>query len=245
MSRRLHRRWPNVANPHRYSERMLWRKLIDHDPQFAVFADKLATKEYVERRCPELPQPRTLWVGRSADEIPDDVLRGDVFVKASHGCGFNWRVRDGPCDRAALRRACEEWMATVYGARFGEWAYSQVEPRLFVEEAVGDAAAGLLEFDIRAAHGKAILGSVLGRCKQPDQWLVSLGLNGLPTHGTRDRTGDPIQQLPAGMEVRESYLRAVRFAERVSEGWTTWARTSSGTGASCTAARSRSIPRPD
>lgn len=212
------RRLPNIANPQRYSERMLWRKLVDHNPQFVLFSDKLATKEYFQRLCPELPLPRTLWVGRDAEAIPDGVLGGDVYVKANHGCNFNWRVRGGQCDRAALRQESAQWLATVYGLKFGEWAYSQVAPRLFVEEAIGDAEAGLIEFNIRASNGKAILGSVLGRCKLPDQWSVFLDVAGVPTHGMKDKEGSPIVPLPPGVEVREPYLRAVRFAEKLSVG---------------------------
>lgn len=215
---RFNRRLPNIANPQRYSERMLWRKLVDHNPRFVIFSDKLATKEYVQRRCPELPLPRTLWIGRNTDEIPDELLAGDVFVKANHGCGFNWHIRGGQCDRAALRRASERWLTAVHGRRFGEWSYSQVEPKLFVEEAIGDAEADLIEFNVRASNGRAILGSVLGRCKLPDQWLVYLDVAGFPTHGTTDPEEGPIAPLPPGVAIREPYLRAVRFAERLSVG---------------------------
>jgi hypothetical protein len=215
---RFNRHLPDIANPQRYSERMLWRKLVDHNPLFVLFADKLATKEYLQRRCPELALPRTLWIGRDTDEIPDAVLAGDVFVKANHGCGFHWRIRGGHCDRAALRQVSRRWLAAVHGRTFGEWAYSQVEPKLFVEEAIGDAETDLVEFNIRASNGRAILGSVLGRCKLPDQWLVSLDVAGAPTRGTRDAEDGPIALLPPGLEIREPYLRAVRLAERISVG---------------------------
>lgn len=47
-----HGRWPDVAEPKRYFEPMLWRKIVDHNPQFVVFTDKLATKAYHRRGCP-------------------------------------------------------------------------------------------------------------------------------------------------------------------------------------------------
>jgi hypothetical protein len=50
--RRRYRRFPNIANPQLYSERMLWRKTVDHNPQFIVFSDKLATKDFLRQRCP-------------------------------------------------------------------------------------------------------------------------------------------------------------------------------------------------
>lgn len=215
--RRDRGRFPNIANPRLYSERMLWRKTMDRNPLFVVFSDKLAAKDFVQQRCPGLAVPRTLWVGSNAHQIPEDVLRGDVFVKANHGCDFNRRVR-GACDRAALKTETDQWLASIYGRKYGEWAYSEVTPRLFVEEAVGDAAAGLIEFNVRASNGKAVLGSVIGRCKLPDQWVVYLDPAGVPTLGMKDKDGDPIKPLPPGLNLLEPYLRAVEYSRRLSTG---------------------------
>jgi len=41
-------------------------KIIDHNPQFVLFSDKLATKDFFKRPLPDLPVPRTLWIGRDA-----------------------------------------------------------------------------------------------------------------------------------------------------------------------------------
>ena len=209
---------PNIADPRRYSERMLWRKIVDHNPLFVLFSDKLATKDYMRQRCPDLPVPRTLWIGRDADAIPESLLRGDVLVKANHGCNFNLRLRSGTCDRKALRRQTRRWLRSTFGRMDGQWAYSKVAPRLFVEEAVGDAEAGLLEFNIRASHGKALLGSVLGRCKTPDQWSIYLDPEGTPTHGVKDPEGAPITPLPQGVTITEPYRRAVEFTRKLSVG---------------------------
>jgi hypothetical protein len=216
--RRAKGRLPNIANPQRYSERMLWRKTVDHNPQFVLFSDKLATKDFLKVRCPDLPVPRTLWIGRDADAIPDELLRGDVFVKANHGCDFNHRICGGQCDRAALRKQTRQWLGSGYGRKAGQWAYSQVEPKLFVEEAVGDVETGLIEFNVRACNGKAILSSVMGKCKTPNQWTVYLDPEGAPTLGMNDPEGSPIVPLPKGLVVMEPYRRAVQFTQKLSAG---------------------------
>jgi hypothetical protein len=40
----------HLFRPHRFTEKMQWRKLFDLDPIHAVFCDKIATREYVARR---------------------------------------------------------------------------------------------------------------------------------------------------------------------------------------------------
>jgi len=210
--------FPNIANPQTYVERMLWRKTIDHNPQFITFSDKLATKAYLREHCPELAVPPTLWTGRKTDDIPDELLRGDVFVKANHGCQFNHHVRPGPCDRAALRERTRKWLRRVYGHQYGEWGYHKVKPVLFVEAAIGDAQRDLIEFNVRAGNGRAILGSVMGKCKMAGQWAFYLDPAGNPVVGMHDPEGCPVPPLPPGFNALEPYLQAVGFAEKLSVG---------------------------
>jgi len=216
--RRRFGRLPNVSNPQRYSERILWRKIIDHNPKFVVFSDKLATKGYCQRICPDLPVPRTLWIGTDADAIPEEVLRGDVFVKANHGYNFNHRVRGGRVDRAALKEKTDRWLTSVHGVSTGEWAYSKVEPKLFVEEAIGDAEGDLIEFNVRAGNGRPIFGSVIGHNKMPNQWVVYLDLDGNPTAGARDKAGTSAPPLPDSIDVLRPYQLALRYAGQLSVG---------------------------
>jgi len=216
--RRTLHRLPNVAAPQLYSERMLWRKLVDHNPLFVVFSDKLAMKEFFRHRLPDLPLPRTLWIGDDAGDIPDELLRGDVYVKANHGSSFNYRVCGGVCDRAALREETRRWLRTTYGVKGGEWAYFKVKPRLFVEEAVGDVDGSLLDFKVRAGNGVAILGLVMGHAKTPAEWMVFLDPEGRPVPRTTDPEGAPVESTPEAQAAVGPYLRAVELARRLSVG---------------------------
>jgi hypothetical protein len=211
-------RLPNIAHPTRYSERMLWRRLVDHDPQFVVFSDKLATKEYCRSRCPDLLLPETLWVGRDADAIPDELFHRDVVVKTNHGFNYNYPVRGGIVDRADLKQKTDAWLTSVHGVATHQWAYSMVEPKLFVEEAVGDPDQDLLDFSIRAGNGNAILGSVIGHNKRPNSWITYLDLDGNPTAGPDTKVGDKPNPLPEGIEIQPAYGWALRHARRLSAG---------------------------
>lgn len=211
-------RLPDIAYPGRYSERMLWRKLVDHNPQFITFSDKLATKDYCRRICPDLPLPRTLWVGDDANAIPDELLSGDVFVKTNHGYNFNYGIRGGRVDRVKLKNTTDLWLDSVHGMETDQWAYSMIEPKLFVEEAIGNAAEDLLDFSIRASNGRAILGSVTGHNKTPNSWITYLDLEGNPTAGAKDEDGKPPTPLPEGMDIRRPYRLALQHTARLSGG---------------------------
>ena len=75
---------PDLARPRTYPELMLWRKIFDRNPLFVTFTDKLAAKDYIRSRAPELPTPKTLWAGDAAVDIPPEILSGDVIVKTNN-----------------------------------------------------------------------------------------------------------------------------------------------------------------
>jgi hypothetical protein len=129
----------------------------------------------------------------------------------------------------------------VHGRKGGEWAYFKVEPKLFVEESVGDAEAGLIEFNVRAGNGAVIMGSVMGRCKTPSQWAVYLDPEGAPTFGMNDPEGSPIVPLPKGLAVTEPYRRAVQFASE----WTMHGSIFCGMVRNCSEGKSRYIRPPE
>lgn len=207
-------RLPYAAAPRSYSERMLWRKIVDRSPHFVRATDKLACKEYVGSVCPDLSVPETLWVGTDPGDIPDSLLmrEPEVWVKANHGCGFNLRVRGGEPARERVEHEARRWLASVYGGWDSNWAYSAVPPRIFVEESVGDARTDLLEFNVRASAGRPVRGSVIGHNKLEDQWTVYLDLEGRPVPAA---DGTP-PKVPPGIDFLDAYLEAVEHTTRLS-----------------------------
>lgn len=125
---------PNPAAPVRYHERMLWRKIVDHDPLFVTLSDKLAAKDHIGSVCPEVRSPKTLWSGTDPDDIPLELLTKDVVVKTNHGCEMNIPVSGGQPDRAAIVRETKRWLKQRYGVSQHEWAYWSIAPKVFVEE---------------------------------------------------------------------------------------------------------------
>ncbi len=207
--------WPRIARPGTYNERMLWRKAVDHNPLFVVCADKLSAKAYVRQRCPEAAQPRTLWTGVDVDAIPEELLRGDVWVKASHGWNTNIEIAGGAVDRAALKQATEIWIKTVHGRRFHEWSSLRLKPRLFVEEAIKPARGELWEIEVRVASGRFAFGSMVRQNKRPGMWRIYLDRDGRPPPEEQGGEGFGPDGFPGALDLLPAYHEAVRLAERI------------------------------
>ena len=129
MGRPLH-----LFRPHRFTEKMQWRKLFDLDPIYAVFCDKVATREYTAQRLGSDAVVPMLWLGRDPAALPFETLRAPYIIKCSHGSGWNIVVRDNdPKDYDTMRAQLGRWLATDYGIGSSEPGYSAVPRRLLVE----------------------------------------------------------------------------------------------------------------
>ena len=157
-------RLPRLSPPFGFLDKFFWRKAYDHDPLFAVLCDKLAAKDFVRARCPEVAVPDVLWSGRDARDMPDALWRDGVILKAAGGCGYNVRITAADIDQDAVARRFARWMRRPYGRQQSEWAYSQVPPRMFAEAMVAgsDVAApvtlGVICIDGRPHRMTAVTG---------------------------------------------------------------------------------------
>ena len=162
--------WPNIAEPKSFHEKMLWRKIFDHDPRFITFCDKLECKDWFTTRCPDLPVAPLLWSGDNPEDIPSELLDRPVVIKASHGCDFNYWVEPGSVDRTVLEQTLRKWLTARHGRSHGEWAYSRVPPCLLVEERLG-ASSGepMLDFTSWSFGGKIVIFRVVMNEKLPGE----------------------------------------------------------------------------
>lgn len=211
---------PNITVPRRYHEKMLWRRLFDHSPQMVTCCDKLATKEYVRRRCPEIAMPETLWVGQSVREIPKELLSRRIAIKCNHGCNYNYFWIPGESDLHHVDTVTREWMAATYGGTNLEWAYTKARRTIFAEAMIETSSPdGLLDISIRCADGTPILASVITDNKTERQRCGYFSLDGrrLERHAA---TADPssIGLLRADFQLPPTFSGAIAAARRLSEG---------------------------
>jgi TupA-like ATPgrasp len=151
--------FPNIALPLRYNEKMLWRKIFDHNPLFVTFTDKLATKTLISRACPGLRIAEVLWIGDDISTIPADVLERSIVIKPSHRSSMSFSPMPGRagCDLPVDR--INGWLGQIGRAQRLrlEWAYRFVERKLFAEELIRpDEGDELVDLSVHAVDGAPV-----------------------------------------------------------------------------------------
>ncbi len=147
---------PNAALPRTVEEKFLWRKIFDHDPRFVEITDKLAVKEFVAARAPGLDIAPVLWTGTDLADLPRDLIGDGAVLKANNGSGRNVLLTSPDFDLDTLRDKTRTW-ARIYGAGLDEWAYGEIEPRIYLEKLIpGAAEPGYAELVLYCFGGRVL-----------------------------------------------------------------------------------------
>ena len=127
--------WPNLRRPRTFNEKFHWKKLNDRREVVARTSDKFAVRQYVRAKGLEDILIPLLWQGIDPGAIPFKRLPPSFVVKPAHLSGAVVIVRDKTAaDLRAIVAQAEAWMAATYASRYLEWAYTQAEPRILIEE---------------------------------------------------------------------------------------------------------------
>lgn len=206
------RRLINFARPTTHGEMIQWRKLFDRNPAFVSHVDKLAAKCLARAVCPDLPAAEVLWEGDDFEQLPAALVVPGHVIKANNGCARNYVPGRGAWPAAVLRRRARRWLARRW-ARLGEWAYAEVEPRLFVERELG-CGRPLVDLTMRAFDGTVALAFVAEDWKTP----VARAAYFDPAGNRLRLEAEGSLPLPAGYVLPASFHRARRYAEQLSSG---------------------------
>jgi len=210
--RRQLRRWPRPGFPLRYSDRLLWRKVFDHDPRFVVLSDKLAVKDFVRNRVGDAVRTaRVLWSGKRPEDIPAEHLRGDVMVKPNHSWNALMQVRAGVVDRDELIRQAHTWLKREHHVRTAEWAYSMIDRKLFIEEmSMADGVPVDTEYKFMVFGGRARFANVITGRFKGGPWTEVMDRDGVSFGGVGNFPAHPIPNV-----LTPSFFRARDIAEQV------------------------------
>ena len=134
---RAFRRLPNLRNPRTFNEKIAWRKLYQRNPQFPIFADKIAVKAEIAKLIGEQHIIETLWVGNNPEDIPFDSLKPPYVIKVNHSSGGNVFIRTAQdIKRNEIVASMREQLGFPHGHRLREWGYLGIPHNVMVERMV-------------------------------------------------------------------------------------------------------------
>lgn len=133
------KRFLNLKNPERYTEKVQWYKLYYRDPLMMQCVDKYNVRKYIESKGLGENLVKLYQVVDDPSQIDFDALPGQFIIKTANGSGTNIICRDkNTFDTAeAVSKMGDLAMRnSAYAGR--EWAYSGSSKKIIVEELLID-----------------------------------------------------------------------------------------------------------
>jgi hypothetical protein len=131
-------RFPALRKPSTFNELILQR-CLHPDPRYAHLTDKLAVRDYVERKVGSDHLIPLIATPDAFTQEVFDSLPPSFVMKANHGCGFVEVVRDkSSVSFELMHELARQWLSINFYHASRERHYRHLEPRLYFEELLLD-----------------------------------------------------------------------------------------------------------
>ena len=146
----------DLRDPKTLNEKIQWLKLYNRKPEFTVYADKFAVRDYIKERVGERCLIPLLAVSDDPEAIDFEHLARPFIIKPTHSSGKTIIVRDGDSiDRRAIVTKCRGWLETNLYRDGREWHYRDIPPRIVVEQLLLDDAGNIpLDYKFHCIEGR-------------------------------------------------------------------------------------------
>ncbi len=122
-----------------FQDKINWLIIHDSTPLKAKCTDKILVHEYAKEKLGKDICNKILKVYNSAEEINFNELPDKYAIKANHGNSYNIIVTNNKNLKVkAAKEALNRWIHTDYGDYRKEFHYSFIQPRILVEEFIGE-----------------------------------------------------------------------------------------------------------
>jgi len=126
----------NLESPKTFNEKIQWMKLYYRRPDLPSLVDKAEAKKKVAKIIGKKYIIPTIGIYDNFDEIDFEDLPEQFVIKCTHDCGSVVLCRDKKNFdiESARKRINKALKVKYYGKNLREWVYSQIKPRIIVEE---------------------------------------------------------------------------------------------------------------
>lgn len=148
---------PNLRNPKKFSEKIQWLKLHDHNPLYSTMVDKLAVKEFVGDRLGKEYVIPIIASWNTPKQIEWDKLPDQFVLKTNHDGGGHGIVICKDKSKFSIAKAMQELKHSFYRSSYmvgREWPYKNVQKRIFAEQYIADSNGELCDYKFFCFNGK-------------------------------------------------------------------------------------------
>lgn len=149
------RRILHLKNPKSLADKICWLGIHAPWDVLAKYSDKWEVRQYIREKglehilIPVYGEAKEDAASLDLEQLPDSFI-----IKATHGCKMNYICKDkSDLDITHCRSTIQQWLNTIYGTYSGEFHYSLIKPRYYIE-AYMDNGMPLMDYKFFCYNGK-------------------------------------------------------------------------------------------
>ena len=147
----------NLEHPKTFTEKLQWLKLNDHNPMYTTIADKLAMRDYVEKKIGPGHTVPVLGTWKTFSDIDFDKLPTRFVLKTTHDSGSFVICNDkATFNKAKAKKVLIRSLKSNYYKTTREWQYKNIEPLIIAEEYLDDGKNNLTDYKFFCFNGKPV-----------------------------------------------------------------------------------------
>lgn len=167
--------FPDIVRCRDFNDKIQWLKLFDQSADLVRCSDKILVKEYIRERVGDAYLPQLYQVKNRYAQVEFEALPKAFVIKTNHDSGTVILVQDKfKLDRQLAEFRIETALRRPYGSETGEWAYSWIRPKVFVEELLDpERKTRLADYKWHCVNGKVRwLQYFFDRDREPKETIV-------------------------------------------------------------------------
>lgn len=145
-------------NPQSFYDKIIWMSCNADTSLWSWLANKYKVREYVITRCTDNLLPKFYGVFDASKDIEFDSLPNSFVAKTNNGCASNIFVKDKEkADWKSICKQLDKWLKYPYGDLTGQLHYSEIKPKIIVEELFVDKnnpTASLIDYKFYCFNGQ-------------------------------------------------------------------------------------------
>jgi hypothetical protein len=211
-------RWPNLAAPQLFTEKLQWMKLHDRNPLYRIWVDKLAVRRWIAEHIGQRLLIPALAFFDCPVEMAEQIHNIPVqpmMIKCSHGSHCGIHIRDQiAVDMDAIMWRVMRWTWRDWYWYGREWPYKGLKPKILCEKWIGaEDGTPPVDYKLMCFNGRARVIQIHQKKRYGHQidfydtggYKLPFGLHGYANCG------------PAHAEIPQ-LARMIEIAERIAAG---------------------------
>lgn len=153
----------NLDSLANFNQKIQWLKLYDNTREKELLSDKYLVREWIKSKIGKRYLIPIYGVWDNANKIDFDTLPSCFVLKANHGSGMNYFVRDkSKVDVHRLVKMMNRWLRTPYDSSSMEQQYFAIPRRIIAEKYIEQDNGDLLDYKIHCFGGEPKFIQVIG-----------------------------------------------------------------------------------